>query len=98
MEPDDLLCSRNAQPQKDAREQADRSSCSQSPHDKAVVARRAQWRTICLLPLGKLGNRKALALANGASRRAGVGRVRRLAFLSSLLRSSLFRLSCLARK
>ena len=28
------LCSRNARCQKDAREQADRSSCSQSPHDK----------------------------------------------------------------
>ena len=36
------LCSRNARSQKDAREQADRSSCSQSPHDKAVVARCAQ--------------------------------------------------------
>ena len=45
MEPDDLLCSRNARPQKDAREQADRSSCSQSPHDKTVVARCAQWGT-----------------------------------------------------
>jgi hypothetical protein len=28
------LCSRNARPQKNEREQADRSSCSQSPHDK----------------------------------------------------------------
>jgi len=44
MEPDDLLCSRNARPQMDAREQADRSSCSQSPHDKTVVARCAQWK------------------------------------------------------
>ena len=60
MEPDDLLCSRNARPQMDAKEQADCSSCSQSPHDKAVVARCAQGRTICLLPLGKLGNQKAL--------------------------------------
>ena len=34
MEPDDLLCSRNAPPQNDAKEQADRSSCSQSPHDE----------------------------------------------------------------
>jgi len=42
MEPDDLLHSRNVRPQKDAKEQADRSSCSQSPHDKAVVARCAQ--------------------------------------------------------
>ena len=42
MEADDLLCSRNARPKKDAREQADRSSCSQSPHDEAVVARCAQ--------------------------------------------------------
>jgi hypothetical protein len=49
-----LPCSRNARPslgpvrdpelvegQKDAKEQADRSSCAQSPHDKAVVARYA---------------------------------------------------------
>jgi hypothetical protein len=42
MEPDDLLCSRNARPQNEARDQADRSFCSQSPHDKAVVARCAQ--------------------------------------------------------
>ena len=42
MKADDLLCSRNARPQMDAKEQADRSSCSQSPHDKAVVARCAQ--------------------------------------------------------
>jgi hypothetical protein len=42
VEADDLLCSLNARPQKNAREQADRSSCSQSPHDKAVVARCAQ--------------------------------------------------------
>ena len=34
MAPDDLLCSRNARPQNDAKEQPDRSSCSQSPHDK----------------------------------------------------------------
>ena len=34
MEADDLLCSRNARPQMDTKEQADRSSCSQSPHDK----------------------------------------------------------------
>ena len=44
MEPDDLLCSRNARPQMDAREQADRSSCSQSHHDKTVVARCAQCK------------------------------------------------------
>jgi len=42
MESVDLLCSRNARPEKDVREQADRSSCSQSPHDKAVVAQCAQ--------------------------------------------------------
>jgi len=42
MEPNDLPCLRNGRPQKDTREQADRSSCSQSPHDKTVVARCAQ--------------------------------------------------------
>src|SRR5678815_1842706 len=52
------LCFRNACPQNDAKEQADRSSCSQSPHDKAVVARCAQGRTICLLPLVNWGVRR----------------------------------------
>ncbi len=42
MEADDLLCSRNARPQNDSREQADRSSCSQNAHDKNVLVRCAQ--------------------------------------------------------
>ena len=42
MEPDDLLCSRNARPQNDAKEQADRSSCSQNAHDETVLVRCAQ--------------------------------------------------------
>jgi len=58
MEPDDRSVSRNARLQNDAQEQAHRSSCSQSPHDKAVVARCAQWRTICLLLLGKSKTQK----------------------------------------
>ena len=36
-----------------AREQADRSSCSQSPHDKAVVARCAQLRAPVTPIVGK---------------------------------------------
>ncbi len=36
MEPDDLLCSRNARPQNDAKAQADSSSCSQCSRDEAA--------------------------------------------------------------
>jgi hypothetical protein len=35
-------CSRNARPEKDGEEAARCPSCSQSPHDEAVVARCAQ--------------------------------------------------------
>ena len=42
MEPDDLRCSRNARPQKDGEPAARCHSCSQSPHDEAVVARCTQ--------------------------------------------------------
>ena len=42
MRPDDLSCSRNARPENDLREQADRSSCSQNAHDKNVLVRCAQ--------------------------------------------------------
>jgi len=42
MEPDDLLGSRNARPQKDGEAAARCHSCSQSPHDEAVVARCTQ--------------------------------------------------------
>ena len=44
MRPDDLSCSRNARPENDLREQADRSSCSQNAHDKNVLVRCAQWK------------------------------------------------------
>ena len=42
MEPDDLLCSRNARPQKDAKGAARPFFLAQNLYDKSVVARRAQ--------------------------------------------------------
>ena len=66
----------NPQPERDPREQADHSSCSQNAHDKNVLVRCAQLRTICLLPLGKLGIRMP---SLGLVARLGVpgGRVRK---------------------
>ena len=43
MEADDLLCSRNARPQKDGKG-AWSSSCSRNAHDRNVLVRRAQSR------------------------------------------------------
>ena len=69
MEPDDLLCSRNARPQKDGEGAARCPSCSQSPRDKAAVARCAQFRAALATPLkGGIESWKALARANGTSR------------------------------
>ena len=42
MEPDDLLCSRNARPQKDGEGAARCPSCSQNAHDETVLVRCAQ--------------------------------------------------------
>ena len=39
-----VLCSRNARPGKGMARRLAWSLCSQSPHDKAVVAQCAQWR------------------------------------------------------
>jgi hypothetical protein len=44
MEPDDLLCLRNARPQKDEEGAARRPSCSQNAHDETVLVRCAQWK------------------------------------------------------
>jgi hypothetical protein len=71
MGPDDLLCSRNARPQKDEREWPSCPSCSQNAHDKNVLARCAQSRTALATPFTRDEESwKALARANGTSRRA----------------------------
>src|SRR6185295_20291031 len=45
--------------------------CSQNAHDETVLVRCAQLRAALATPLkGDMGNRKALAWANGTSRRA----------------------------
>ena len=44
MEPDDLLCSRNARPQKDGERAARCPPCSQNAHGETVLVRRAQSR------------------------------------------------------
>ena len=46
MEPDDLLCSRNARPERVGGEQPDHPSCSQNAHDETVLAwdKSASWR------------------------------------------------------
>ena len=52
-------------------EQPDHPSCSQNAHDETVLVRCAQGRTVWLFPSrSNWENRKALAWANGTSRRA----------------------------
>ena len=50
-EPDDLLCSRNARPQKDGEGAARCPSCSQNAHDETVLVRCAQSRATSTTPL-----------------------------------------------
>ncbi len=72
MEPDDLLCSRNARPLKRGGEQPDYPSCSLRPHDQNVLPQCAQGRMVWLLPLGQSGkNPKIFARTN--STQSGVG-------------------------
>jgi hypothetical protein len=54
-----ISCSRNARPQNDAKEQADGSSCSQSPTIKRWSLVRAVKNNLPT-PSGKLGNQKVL--------------------------------------
>jgi hypothetical protein len=51
MEPDDLLCSRNARPQKDEEGAARCPPCSQNAHDETVLVRCAQSRAALATPL-----------------------------------------------
>ena len=44
MEPDDLLCSRNARPPKDEEGAARCPPCSQNTHDETVLVRGAQFK------------------------------------------------------
>jgi hypothetical protein len=71
MEPDDLLCSRNARPEKDGEGVARCPLCSQNAHDQNVLVRCAQLRATLAAPLGRdEEDRKALARAHGKSWRA----------------------------
>ncbi len=51
MEPDDLLCSRNARPQKVGEGAARCPSCSQNAHGETVLVRCAQKRAASTTPL-----------------------------------------------
>jgi hypothetical protein len=51
MEPDDLLCSRNARPEKDEERVARCPPCSQNAHDETVLVRCAQSRAALATPL-----------------------------------------------
>jgi hypothetical protein len=71
MELDDLLCSRNARPQKDEEGAARCPPCSQNAHGETVLVRCAQSKAALAAPLTRgEEDRKALAWANGMSRRA----------------------------
>ena len=68
---DDLLCSRNARPQKGGEGTARCPLCSQNAHNKNVLVRCAQLRAALATPLERdEEDRKALARANGTSWRA----------------------------
>ena len=59
---DDLLCSRNARPQKDGEGAARCPPCSQNAHGETVLVRCAQLRAALATPLkAGIGNWKALA-------------------------------------
>ena len=73
METDGLLCSRNARPKKDGEGATRCPLCSQNAHDQNVLVRCAQLRAALAAPLERYEeDRKALARANGTSRRASV--------------------------
>ena len=64
---DDLLCSRNARPQKDGEGAARCPPCSQNAHGETVLVRCAQLRAALATPLkAGIGNWKALARDNKA--------------------------------
>ena len=50
MEPDYLLCSRNARPEKDEEGATRRPLCSQNAHDETVLVRCAQSRATLATP------------------------------------------------
>jgi hypothetical protein len=71
MEPDDLLCSRNARPQKDGERAARCPPCSQNAHGETVLVRCAQLRATLATPLTRdEEDWKAFTWAAGTSRRA----------------------------
>jgi hypothetical protein len=65
MDPDDLLCSRNAQSQKDGEGAARCPSCSQNAHGETVLVRCAQSRAAWATPLLKAEEKKRLCYAIG---------------------------------
>ena len=68
MEPVDLLCSRNARPQKDEGGAARCPPCSQNAHDEAVLVRCAQSRAALATPL-KRGKRIGRSSLDARSKR-----------------------------
>ena len=71
MEPNDLLCSRNARPQKDGRGTARPSSLlAEAARSECAPSMRAVKDSLAAPPRASGENRKALARANGTSRRA----------------------------
>jgi hypothetical protein len=68
MEPDDLLCSRNARPPKDEGGAARCPSCSQNAHDKTVLVRCAQSRATWPLLQRETGRNRSCSFASVAGR------------------------------
>jgi hypothetical protein len=59
MEPDDLLCARNARPQKDEEGAARCPPCLQNAHDETVLVRCAQSRAALATPLKERSREEA---------------------------------------